>query len=163
MKRLLIVYYSRTGAARQMAQAAEAGAACEPQCAVSLITAPDATERDVREADGYIFAAPENLASLAGPMKDFFDRTYYPVLDHVAGRPYAALIAAGSDGQGAARQIGRIVTGWRLKAVGEPLIICTHAQTMQAILAQKSLGDDDLARCTELGAMMAAGLAMGIF
>ena len=46
-------------------------------------------------------------------MKDFFDRTYYAVLDGINGRPYAALICAGSDGQNAARQIERIATGWR--------------------------------------------------
>ncbi|MCL2428160.1 MAG: NAD(P)H-dependent oxidoreductase [Alphaproteobacteria bacterium] len=146
-----------------MAEAAREGASSEAQCTARLLAAPDATADDMLGADGYIFAAPENLASLAGPMKDFFDRTYYKVLDRIEGRPYAALIAAGSDGQGAARQIGRIVTGWRLRAVSEPLIVCTHAQTPRAILAPKCVAHDDLARCTDLGAMMALGLAMGVF
>ena len=44
-------------------------------------------------------------------MKDFFDRTYYPVLDQISGRPYATLICAGSDGHNAARQVERIATG----------------------------------------------------
>jgi hypothetical protein len=56
---------------------------------------------------------------MAGIMKDFFDRTYYPVLDRINGRPYAVLICAGSDGQNAARQIERIATGWRLRAIGD--------------------------------------------
>ncbi|MBO0711877.1 MAG: flavodoxin family protein [Acetobacteraceae bacterium] len=163
MKTLLIVYYSRTGAAAQMAEAARKGASSEALCTARLLAAPDATADDIIGADGYIFAAPENLASLAGPMKDFFDRTYYPVLDRIEGRPYATLIAAGSDGQGAARQIGRIVTGWRLRAVSEPLIICTHAQTPKAILAAKSIPHNDLARCTDLGALVALGLSMGVF
>ena len=76
---------------------------------------------DVLEADGYVFAAPENLGSLAGVMKDFFDRCYYPVLDRVAGRPYAAMVCAGSDGHNAVRQMQRITTGWRLKPVAERL------------------------------------------
>jgi hypothetical protein len=96
-------------------------------------------------------------------MKDFFDRTYYPVLDRIQGRPYASLICAGSDGTNAARQIARIVTGWRLKPVAEPLIVCTHAQTPEAILAPKTIGADALARCREAGAALATGLAMGIF
>ncbi len=52
---------------------------------------------------------------MAGVMKDFFDRTYYPALDRIVGRPYATLICAGSDGENAARQIHRIASGWRSK------------------------------------------------
>ena len=73
------------------------------------------------------------------------------------------MICAGSDGSNAARQIERIATGWRLKAVAEPLIVCTHAQTPAAILAPKLLSATDLARCKELGAALASGLALGIF
>ena len=163
MKRLLIVWHSRTGAARAMADAAAKGAATEPEVEVRVLAADDAGPDDLMAADGYLFACPENLASMSGAMKEFFDRTYYPVLERLNGRPYAALIAAGSDGTGAARQVARICTGWRLKAIAEPLIVGTHAQTPEAILAQKVLEEGDLARCVELGAAMAAGLAMGVF
>jgi hypothetical protein len=73
------------------------------------------------------------------------------------------LICAGSDGENAARQIGRIATGWRLRRIADPLIVCTRAQTPEAILAPKLIGPPDLDRCAELGAAMAAGLASGIF
>jgi multimeric flavodoxin WrbA len=161
MARLLIVFHSRTGAARQMAAAAARGAGGEAE--VHLLPAEAAGPDDLLGADGYIFAAPENLAALSGPMKDFFDRCYYPVLDRLNGRPYALLVAAGSDGTGAARQAARIATGWRLRAVAEPLIVCTRAQTPEAILAPKVVGADDLRRCEELGAALGAGLALGIF
>lgn len=163
MKTLLIVYHSLTGGTRQMAEAAASGGRGEPEIAVHLLTAPEATGNDMLAADGYIFAAPENLAALAGKMKDFFDRAYYPALDRINGRPYAMLICAGSDGQNAVRQIARIATGWRLRAIAEPLIVCTHAQTPEAILAPKHIPPVDLTRCTELGAAFAAGLAAGIF
>ena len=144
-----------------MAQAAARGAGG----AVTLVSkrAGDAGAADLLAADGYIFVCPENLASMAGVMKDFFDRTYYPALGRIEGRPYAVMICAGSDGEGAARQIARIATGWRLRAVAEPLIICTHAQTPEAILAPKVIPETDLAKCRDLGAAMAQGLAMGIF
>jgi len=128
-----------------------------------LLIAAETHPVDVLAADGYIFATPENLASMAGMMKDFFDRCYYPVYDRVNGRPYATLICAGSDGANAARQVERIATGWRLRPVAPPLIICTHAQTPAAILAPKLIGPADLARCEEAGATLAAGLAMGVF
>lgn len=163
MKTLLIVFHSLTGGARQMAEAAWDGARVEHEVQVRLLRADDAGGDDLVAADGYIFATPENLAALAGRMKDFFDRSYYPALDRINGRPYATLVCAGSDGTNAARQIARIATGWRLRAIAEPIIVCTHAQTPEAILAAKAIGPEDLRRCAEAGAAIAAGLAAGIF
>lgn len=163
MKTLLIVFHSRTGGTRQMAEAALRGAETESGVRTRLVPAPDAAGDDVLEADGYIFATPENLAAMAGRMKDFFDRTYYDVLDRINGRPYAMLICAGSDGENAVRQIRRIANGWRLRSVADPAIVCTHAQTPEKILAPKTIDAADLARCEEMGAALAAGLAAGIF
>ncbi len=163
MRTLLIVYHSQTGGTRQMAEAAAEGARQEGGVNVRLLHASQACPDDVRAADGYLFATPENLAAISGQLKDFFDRCYHPVLDRINGRPYASLICAGSDGHNAARQIERIATGWRLKAVAEPLIVCTHAQTTEAILAPKHIGEDDLVACQALGESMATGLALGVF
>ncbi len=160
---LLIVYHSLTGGTQQMVEAARAGAAQESGAKVRLLQAAEAGPADVLAADGYVFATPENLAAISGQLKDFFDRTYYAALDQINGRPYASLVCAGSDGSNAARQIGRIATGWRLKAVAEPLIVCTHVQTPEAILAPKQIGADDLERCRALGEAMATGLALGVF
>lgn len=163
MKSLLIVYHSVTGGTEQMAHAAAKGAAAEASLEVKLMRAAEAQARDLLQADGYLFAAPENLAAVAGLMKDFFDRTYYSVLEQINGRPYAVLICAGSDGQNAARQIERIAKGWRLKPVVPTLIVCTHAQTREAILRPKMIVPEDLKRCEEIGATLAAGLALGVF
>ena len=164
MKTLLIVSHSMTGGTRQMAEAAAAGAASEaPDVQVTLLRATQAGPADVLAADGYLFATPENLAAMSGLMKDFFDRCYYAALDRINGRPCATLVCAGSDGRNAARQIERIATGWRLKAVAEPLIVCTQAQTPEQILRAKRIGPGDLARCAELGAALAAGLSLGVF
>ena len=163
MKNLLIVYHSMTGGTEQMAQAAAQGAGAEPEVSVKLLRAAQTGPDDVLGAAGYIFATPENLASMAGLMKDFFDRCYYPVFERIDGRPYAQLVCAGSDGQNAVRQIERIATGWRLNAVAAPLIVCTHAQTPEAILRSKQIGVEDLEKCREIGAALAAGLALGIF
>ncbi|WP_373789129.1 flavodoxin family protein [Delftia acidovorans] len=163
-KTLLIVYHSMTGGTRQMAEAARDGAAAEGQgVQVRLLHASAAGPDDVLSADGYLFATPENLAAISGQLKDFFDRSYYAALEHLNGRPYASLICAGSDGQNAARQIARIATGWRLKPVAEPLIICTHVETTKAILAPKRIAAAELEQCRALGEAMGAGLALGVF
>ena len=144
-----------------MAEAAAQAARQEVE--IVLRSADRAGPDDLLQADGYIFAAPENLAAISGLMKEFFDRCYYPVLGRIEGRPYAQMVCAGSDGENAARQTARIVTGWRLKEVHPPLIICTHAQTPQEILAGKTIPKEQLALCRDLGAAMGAGLSLGVF
>jgi multimeric flavodoxin WrbA len=165
MPTLLIVYHSMTSGTQQMAQSAADGAASETGGAVQvrLLHATSAGPDDLLGSHGYIFATPENLASMAGLMKDFFDRSYYAALDRLNARPYAAMVCAGSDGSQAARQIERIATGWRLKLVAPTLIVSTHAQTAEQILARKTLAPGDLQRCRELGAALASGLELGIF
>lgn len=161
MKQLLIVYHTLTGGSRQMAEAAQAGA--RDEVTALLKTAAEAGPEDLLQADGYIFCAPENLAAIAGVMKDFFDRSYYPVLGRIEGRAYAQMVCAGSDGENAARQTARIAKGWRLKEAQPPLIVCTHAQTPEEILAEKTIPEDQLSLCRDLGAAMGAGLSMGVF
>lgn len=163
MKTLLIVFHSRTGGARQMAEAAARGAATGGEVNVRMLQATVANADDMVQAEGYIFVMPENLAAIAGVMKDFFDRTFYGVLEHIIGRPYAVLVCAGSDGTNAVRQAERICTGWRLRKAAESIIVCTHAQTPEKILAQKVIAPDELRRCEETGAALAAGMALGVF
>jgi multimeric flavodoxin WrbA len=160
---LLIVFHTITGGTEQMAQAALRGAAIEPAVRVRLLRASEAGPDDVLTASGYIFATPETLASISGLMKDFFERTYYAALDRINGRPYATMVCAGSDGQSACRQIERIATGWRLKQIAEPIIVCTRAQTPDEILAPKRITAEQLEPCVELGATLAAGLGLGMY
>jgi len=157
--RLLIVWHSRTGASEALARAAAEGAG-----EAAWLVAADGCQPDMMlAADGYLFCCPENLATMSGLMKEMFDRAYYPLLGQVEGRPYATLIAAGSDGEGAQRQIERIVTGWRLRRVAEPLIVRLEAQTPEAIAAAKTVPAADLARAREIGAALAEGLRLGMF
>lgn len=157
--RLLILWHSRTGAAAAMARAAAEGAGE----AAWLVAAEDAVPAMLLSAGGYLFCCPENLGSMSGLMKEMFDRCYYPALGQIEGRPYATLIAAGSDGAGAERQIDRIVTGWRLRRVADPLVVNLSAQTPEAIAAPKQVPAAMLDQCRELGAGFAEGLRIGVF
>ena len=162
-KRLLVVWWSTTGGTRQLVDALREGAAQQADVELVVRRADQAGPADVLAADAMLFATPEYLGAMAGMMKDFFDRTYYGVLGRVDARACATLVCAGSDGQGAARQVARIATGWRLKPIAEPLIVITHAQTPEAILAAKVIDAPSLERARELGQTLAAGVSMGIW
>jgi NADPH-dependent FMN reductase len=157
--KLAVVWHSRTGAAEAMAAAVHEGAGESGW----LLAAGEAEPQELEAAAGYVFVCPENLASMSGGMKEMFDQAYYPLLGRIEGRPYATAIAAGSDGHGAQAQIDRIVTGWRLRRVAEPLIVNLGAQTPEAILAPKRLSDAALEQCRALGEAMGEGLRLGIF
>lgn len=166
---LLIIWHSRTGASRDMAKAAYAGAfsgggtgAGSSGNAV-LMEADAVTPDDLLGASAFLFVCPENLATMSGAMKEMFDRTYYSVLGKIEGRPFATIIAAGSDGEGAQRQIDRIAKGWRLKRVADPMIVQFDAQSPEAILALKTVPGAALGQCRELGAALAAGIRLGVF
>lgn len=163
-KRLLIVWHGRTGGTEQLVQAALRGAAAfAPAVRALAMRAQEAGPDELLQADALLFAAPENLAALSGAMKECLDRCYYPLLDRCLGKPYASLICAGSDGEGAQRQLERIATGWRLKRVAAPLIVRTGAQSPESILAVKRIAAEELARAEELGATLAAGLEQALW
>ncbi len=128
---------------------------------VLLQRASDTKEADLIASDGFLFCAPENLASLSGEMKEFFDRCYYGVLENIQGRPYACIVSAGSDGTGAARQIERICTGWRLASAAPALVLRSGAQTPAQILAPKHPPEADLKLCATQGGLLAALLLIG--
>lgn len=157
VRTLLIVWHSRTGASEQMAKAA-----AEHENA-RLIRARDVRTEDILSASAFLFVCPENLASMSGEMKEMFDAHYYPILGQIEGRPYASIIAAGSDGSGAQRQLDRIATGWRLKRVADPMIVNFEAQSPEKILQQKTVDAEVLQQCQQLGLSISEGIALGVF
>lgn len=158
-KHLLIAWHSRTCASRQLAEAAAEGAA---DMAV-LMGAEDVQPHDVLRASAYLFVCPENLASMSGMMKEMFDRCYYLVLGRIEGRGFATIIAAGSDGEGAQRQIDRIAKGWRLRRVADPIIVNMAAQSPEEIMSIKTVPDDKIEVAKNMGEALAEGLRLGIY
>ena len=163
MKQLAIIWDSMTGGSEALAVATADGARGNIDVEVQLVAAREAQATDLLASDAYLFVFPENLAAISGVMKAFFDRSYYPCLGQIEGRAYAVIVCAGSDGSNAVRQVERIATGWRLKKVAASIVVRTHAQTPDAILAAKVIGQADLATAHDLGAAMAEGLALGVF
>ena len=156
---LLVIWHSRTGASETLAENVSEGAGSTGR----LLRASEVSPKDIVAASAYVFVCPENLATMSGEMKEMFDRCYYPVLGEIEGRAYATIIAAGSDGEGAQRQIDRIATGWRLRRVNDPWIVRTNAQTREEIESRKVVSNDELAAARELGATLAEAINLGVY
>lgn len=149
-KTLLIVAHAPSDNTRDLRDALAAGAREAGGVAVDCRSPFDARAEHVEAAAGIVLFTPENLGTMSGALKDFFDRVYYPCLERTQGKPYALVIRAGNDGRGTQRAVETIVTGLRWRAVQEALI-CR--------------GDFDPAwtmQCRELGAALAAGIETGV-
>lgn len=151
MIRLLVLYQSQSGNTQALAQAVYEGASLETEIETVVKRVQDAGLRDLLAADALLLGCPENFGFMAGAMKDFFDRTFYPSQQQILRLPYALFISAGNDGSGAIRQIERILVGYPMKKIAEPVLCVGPAQA------------DDLQACRDLGQAAAAGLSMGIY
>lgn len=153
MKPLLIIHAgAESGTTRQLVDAVQAGVR-EAEChaAVRVVPALQAGPGDLREAGLVLFATPEKFGYMAGALKDFFDRSFYPTQGAVQGLGYALIVSAGNDGLGAIDSVRRIARGLGLKPLAEPLRV-VGAPTGQDLIAAR-----------ELGAALASGLSLGIF
>ena len=152
MKTLLIVYHSKDGSTARMAEAVYKGANHpDVDVDVRMLLAKDADLEDLLWANGIIFGTPENFGYMSGALKDFFDRTYYPAEGKIEGLPYCVFICAGNDGAGALRSIERIVKGYPLKQIQEPLV------------SRGDLTSELLDSCEDFGLYMSAGIESSIF
>jgi multimeric flavodoxin WrbA len=152
-KHLLIVYHTQTGNTERLAASVLKGATNEliEGVEVRLLKAREAGPADLLWADGLLLGTPENFGYMSGGMKDFLDRTFYPVEGKILSLPYAIFISAGNDGSGALRAIRRIANGYPFKEVAEPLV------------AKGEILEEHLATAEELGMTLAAGIDAGIF
>jgi multimeric flavodoxin WrbA len=153
MKRLLIVYHTQSGNTGKLAEAALRGAQSidEPGLETVMRLAGDATIDDLLACQGLLIGTPENFGYMAGMVKDFLDRVFYPAENKVDALPYALFVAAGNDGTQAPFQIERILTGLRMRRVFDTVIV-------------EGVPDNaGLVRCEELGAAMAASIAFGLY
>ncbi len=151
MKRLLIVYHSQSGGTTRLCEAVLRGARSIEEADVLCKRAFDAGIDDLLSADGLIIGTPENFGYMSGAIKDFFDRTFYPCEHGLEGRPYGLFVRAGNDGNGAVFNIDRILAGLRMKKVFDPVIV------------RGDITNDHIAKCEELGATIAAGIAYGMY
>lgn len=150
-KRLLIVYHSQSGTMERLALHLAQGARHEQEVETILKPAAEAGVEDLLGCRGIALCSPEYFGTMAGMIKDFFDRTYVAAQERTIGLPYVLLVCAGNDGRGALTQMERIIAGYKWR---------------QALEHERIVGTptkEDLQRIEEMGHALAAGVGMGIF
>jgi flavorubredoxin len=150
--RILIVYASQHGGTVSLVEAVERGALREPGTVVRKLHGTAAMLDDLLWCDAVVIATPENFGYMAGAVKDFFDRTFYPAQGRVDQLPYAVVVRAGNDGSFALAAVERIARGYPFKKAAEPVL-----------WVGDEAANDKLAACEELGQTLSASIAFGLF
>jgi len=143
MSKVLVVYHSLSGNTRRMADAIAEGAKAVSGAEVVVKDGLDATIDDLLGCDGVAFGSPDYFSSLAGGMKDFFDRTFYPSQGKVTDKPTVLFGNAGGPATnilGALRKMAQI---FKLHEVAE------------AVGASGAPTESVLQQCRQLGQALA--------
>ena len=150
-KNILVIYHSQGGTMELMTNRFVKGAAKEKDIAITLKKAMDANIDDLLNCNAIAIGSPEYFGTMAGMIKDFFDRTFEVAQDKTIGLPFVVFVCAGNDGRGAIAQIERITAGYKWKKVQDHLRVAGPPT------------EKDLEELEELGQTLAAGLDFGIF
>jgi multimeric flavodoxin WrbA len=143
MSKILVVYHSLSGNTEKMAKALAEGASGVSGTEVVLKRALDASLQDLLECDAIAFGSVDYFSYIAGALKDFFDRTYYPSKDQVAGKPYASFAIGGRGGDTALAVLDRICGSFKLE------------KAVDSVSVVGAPSSQNLAKCKEAGEKLA--------
>lgn len=151
MARLLIVHHTPSPHCQAMFEAVVAGASDPEIEGVDVVrrAALSVTASDFLDADGYVLGTPANLGYISGALKHAFDTSYYQILDSTQGRAFGLYLHANEGGEGALKAVDAITTGLGWSRAAADVVVSGKPSK------------DDLEKCWELGATVAAGLMEG--
>jgi multimeric flavodoxin WrbA len=118
MAKILIVYHSLSGNTKAMAEAVAEGARGVSGAKVSVKTGLEATIDDLLGCDAVAVGSPDYFSYMAGGLKDFFDRTYYPSQGKVTDKPCACFGSAGGPPTVVLELLEKMCRAFKMKAVG---------------------------------------------
>ncbi len=121
-KKVLIVYHSQSGNTEAAAQAVAEGVRSVEGAEPVLKQAAEATADDLRSCDAVCIGSPDYFSYMAGMIKDFFDRTYYPTQGEVTDKPCAIFVTHGGGGRASAG-IEKICKSFVFKQVTETVLV----------------------------------------
>jgi len=121
MAKVLVVYHSMSGNTREMAEAVAEGARSVSETEVMVKEGLQATINDLLECDGVALGSPDYFSDMAGGMKDFFDRTYYPAQGKVTGKPCVIFGSAGGPASLVIESLHKMAERFKLQEVAEPV------------------------------------------
>ena len=113
MANIMVIYYSRTGNTRKMADLVAEGAGQDGSHQVQLVPAQDVDSVDLLAIDGFAFGSPDYYTYVAGHLKVVFDGLLRNK-PQLKNKPFVAFVSHGGGG-GAIKSLESLA---QAKAIG---------------------------------------------
>ncbi len=148
MSGILIVYHSQSGVVEKMAYAVKKGVTKVKGAEAVLKKAQDATWDDLKDSAGIAVGTPDYFDYMAGTVKDFFDRTFYPSQSKIRGSltadlPCVFFVSGGTGGEPAIESLKKIGKAFRFNV-------------LDYVSGGAKLNDELLIKCEDLGEKIAS-------
>jgi multimeric flavodoxin WrbA len=138
MAKILVVYYSLSGNTKAMAEAVADGAREISGAEVTVKTGLEADVADLLRCDAVAVGSPDYFSYMAGGLKDFFDRTYYPTQGKVTDKPCACFASAGGPPTVVLELLDKICRAFKMKVVGS--VGCSGKPADDVVTECRALG-----------------------
>ena len=122
MGKILIVYHSQSGNTKAAAEAVAQGAEQVSGSQVIIKEGLHATVEDLLSCDAIAVGTPDYFSYMAGGLKDFFDRTYYPTQGSVTDKPCGIFVTHGGGGK-AVESVKKICTTFKFNIISSPVLV----------------------------------------
>lgn len=158
MTQILVLYYSRSGNTKKLAEAITRGASEVEEVHVSMKSTKDVTKNDFIESDGIIAGSPVYFGTMAAELKVVFDQ-FIGVRRQMENKIGAAFATSGDASGGKETTIfsiiqamliyGMIITGDPMHATGHYGTACVGSPDEKAMKHGASLGKRtaEIAKC----------------
>ncbi len=157
MAKIIVIYYSRSGNTRTMAETVAEGVK-ESGAEVTLTEVEQCNPDQLLQYDGIIAGSPTYYGIVAGPLKDFFDRSvkHHGKLEGKVGGAFASAMALGGGNE------TTVISILQMMLVHGMIIQGKTSKNHYGAVSIGTPGESDREECRQLG-MRVGKLAGKIF
>ena len=138
MGTVLIVYHSLSGNTQAAAEAVAEGVRSVAGAEANLKEALHAGPADLLGCDTLAVGTPDFFSYMAGGLKDFFDRAFYPTQGQVTDKPVGIFVTHGGGGK-AVDSVRSLCKSFKFRLACEPTLI-TNRPDEAAVKRLKDMG-----------------------
>ncbi len=139
MAKILIVYHSQSGNTKTAAEVVSEAANRISGIEVMIKKGLNATAEDLLSCDAIAIGTPDYFSYMAGGLKDFFDRTFYPTQGAVTNKPCVIFVTHGGGGR-AVESVKNICGSFKFSLIA-PQVLVLSSPDEEATIELAKLGE----------------------
>ena len=122
MAKVLIVYHSMSGNTKAAAEAVAEGVTSVAGAEALVMEAAQAGISELLDCTTLAVGTPDYFSYMAGGLKDFFDRTFYPTQGKITDKPVGIFVTHGGGGK-AVESVKSLCRSLKLRLACAPVLV----------------------------------------